>query len=88
MTPEDVVMELDRIARDYDRYEYGLPTDADNMVRLAAVVGKASREAVAAAVERCAKVAEDAAAHHRDHCPPECRCADGWHIAARIRNGS
>lgn len=53
--------------------------------------GWALREAylrgVLAERERCAAVATAMAEHHRDHCPRECRCADGWHIAERMRTG-
>lgn len=44
--------------------------------------------AVKAERERCAAVAVSLAVAHRDRCHTECRCADGWHIAAAIRAGS
>ncbi len=58
---------------------------------IAAVV-TAERERAAAAAwdaatERAAKVAI-AAAERNESCPAGCRCADGYHIAARIREGT
>lgn len=54
----------------------------------AALVSVLIAEQVARAVqaerERCAALATRRAEHHRDYCRPECRCADGWHIAAAI----
>ena len=55
---------------------------------LYAFVAAAIREAEAAERERAAKVAEFRAEHHRDNCHPGCRCGDGWHIAAAIREGT
>jgi len=46
-----------------------------------AVRAQARREAL----EEAARLAEERAARHRDRCAPDCRCADGWHIAAAIR---
>lgn len=42
--------------------------------------------AVAAECERCARVATQAAEFNQS-CPNECKCGDGWHIAALIRKG-
>lgn len=47
-------------------------------------IAKVILAAAVAEQQRCARVARDRAAHHRDHCPPTCRCADGWHIATAI----
>ena len=44
-------------------------------------------EAVEAERERCAEVALARHRRHAERCPPECRCADGVHIAAAIREG-
>jgi len=44
-------------------------------------------EAVAAERERCAQIALSRHQFHADHCRPECRCADGVHIAAAICEG-
>lgn len=35
--------------------------------------------------EACAVLAETRQERHDSHCAPECRCADGYHIAAAIR---
>lgn len=43
-------------------------------------------DALMAERERCAKIAIHRAEHHREHCEPECKCANGWHIAIEIRS--
>jgi hypothetical protein len=55
--------------------------------RLRAELERCTQSAVAAERERAADVAVTRAEHHRAVCPPECRCADGWHIAEAIREG-
>lgn len=47
----------------------------------------AIREAMAFERERCARVAEERAEFNRG-CPAGCKCADGWHIAMKIREGA
>lgn len=46
---------------------------------------EAERAKVAAAYEAAAKLSE-ASAERNKTCPSGCRCADGWHIAMRIRS--
>lgn len=48
------------------------------------IVEDVARRAWLAATERAAKVATEAAKRNLN-CPEGCRCADGWHIAASIR---
>lgn len=51
-------------------------------------VSAAIRMVVAAArqaeAQHCADIAMKRAQHHREKCPPECKCADGFHIASAI----
>ncbi|MBY0395122.1 MAG: hypothetical protein K2X91_01465 [Thermoleophilia bacterium] len=51
------------------------------------LIADAIRAAELAALERCARVAEQRACFHRDNCHQSCACADGWHIAMAIRSG-
>lgn len=44
------------------------------------------RTAWDAATERAAKIAKESAKRN-ESCPRECKCGDGYHIAARIRGG-
>ena len=43
------------------------------------------REAIAEEREACAKIAEALAKNHAERCPPQCRCDNGYHVAAAIR---
>lgn len=56
----------------------------DLFVRLRLETERLLAEAVAAEREACAAVAEESA-RRNESCPSDCRCADGYHIAARIR---
>lgn len=40
--------------------------------------------AIFAERKRCAQIAINRAEHHREHCEPECKCANGWHVAIEI----
>lgn len=50
-----------------------------------------ARDIIAAALrgerERCASVARARAEFHAESCRAECKCGDGWHIAAAILGG-
>lgn len=59
--------------------------DLRDMVATLADALEAERAKVAAAYEAAAKLSE-ASAERNKTCPSGCRCADGWHIAMRIRS--
>ena len=55
-----------------------------NYEKTRAAIADAIRQAVAEEREACAAVAEARGAKSL-HCPPGCKCADPWHVAAAIR---
>lgn len=59
--------------------------DLRDMVATLADALEAERAEVAAAYEAAATLSE-ASAERNKTCPSGCRCADGWHIAMRIRS--
>lgn len=42
-------------------------------------------EAILEEREACASVCVGRGQYHKEHCKPECRCADPWHLAYAIR---
>ncbi len=56
---EGLLCLIDRIARDYDHHEYGLPWHGEPAERIAELVVAAFRTAVLDEREACAKVVDD-----------------------------
>jgi hypothetical protein len=85
MTPQEVLTEVDRHAREYMDYDFGLPLhNEDATAKMLAVVEEAIRSAIAAERERCAKVIEG----FKTASPGGCESYWGESLAAMIRKGA
>jgi hypothetical protein len=57
---------------------------ADMREKVRAAIESYARAQRRAALEEAAKAAREAQRHHDERCRPECKCADGNHIAMYI----